>query len=165
MKKIALILVAFVMAQTAMAQQFSLPIMPQKMWPSDYAKYEKDVLNCCEWLLNASPEFNQPKHDECTSFMVRWLTGTPEVSVMIDARLVDVGKEALLTSFMAAWTRHALNNKDDDRLLCATVAVEETLAFYVTHKKAIGKSKLMEKLLKEQANGNLALYVNQVING
>ena len=45
MKKLALVLVAMVMAQCAMAQelQFSLPIMPEKMWPSDYANYEADV--------------------------------------------------------------------------------------------------------------------------
>ena len=47
MKKILLILTALVLSQMAMAQQFSLPIMPEKMWPSDYAKYETDVLNCC----------------------------------------------------------------------------------------------------------------------
>ena len=60
MKKIALVLVAMVMAQCAMAQelQFQLPIMPEKMWPSDYANYEADVLNCCNYLLNVDPAFN-----------------------------------------------------------------------------------------------------------
>jgi hypothetical protein len=49
MKKILLVLTALVLSQLAMAQQFSLPIMPEKMWPSDYAKYETDVLNCCNY--------------------------------------------------------------------------------------------------------------------
>ena len=40
MKKIAFLLLTFMMAQSVMAQQFSLPIMPEKMWPSDYANYE-----------------------------------------------------------------------------------------------------------------------------
>ena len=89
MKKILLILTALVMSQIAMAQQFSLPIMPEKMWPSDYAKYETDVLNCCNYLLTADPAFNQPKHEECTSFLIRWLSGSPQVRVALSSDLVD----------------------------------------------------------------------------
>ena len=165
MKKIALVLVAMVMAQCAMAQelQFQLPIMPEKMWPSDYANYEADVINCCNYLLSVDPAFNQPKHEECSSFLVRWLSGTPAVSVLIDSRLVDAKKADLLVAFMAAWTRHALTNKEDGNLINAQVATEEMLAFYSNYKESIGKSKLTDKLLKEQAKGNLATYVTKTL--
>ena len=165
MKKIALVLVAMVMAQCAMAQelQFQLPIMPEKMWPSDYANYEADVLNCCNYLLSVDPAFNQPKHEECTSFLVRWLTGSPNVSVALDPRLVDAKKGDLLVAFMAAWTRHALTNKEDGNLINAQVATEEMLAFYNNYKESIGKSKLTEKLLKEQAKGKLASIVTKTL--
>lgn len=165
MKKIALVLVAMVMAQCAMAQelQFQLPIMPEKMWPSDYANYEADVLNCCNYLLSVDPSFNQPKHEECTSFLVRWLSGSPNVSVALDSRLVDAKKGDLLVAFMAAWTRHALTNKEDGNLINAQVATEEMLAFYSNYKGSIGKSKLTEKLLKEQAKGRLASIVTKTL--
>ena len=154
-----------VMAQCAMAQelQFSLPIMPEKMWPSDYANYESDILNCCNYLLSVDPAFNQPKHEECTNFLVRWLSGTPAVSVLIDSRLVDVKKGDLLVAFMAAWTRHALTNKEDGNLINAQVATEEMLAFDSNYKESVGKSKLAEKLLKQQAKGTLATYVTQTL--
>lgn len=163
MKKILLILTALVMSQMAMAQQFSLPIMPEKMWPSDYAKYETDVLNCCNYLLTADPAFNQPKHEECTSFLIRWLSGSPQVSVGISADLVDTEKGDLLIAYLAAWTRHALQNKEDGTLVCANVAVEETLRFYETYKSRIGKSKLTEKLLKQQRKGNLPAVVAKAL--
>ena len=165
MKKIAFVLISLFMAQCAMAQelQFSLPIMPEKMWPSDYANYEADVLNCCNYLLSVDPAFNQPKHEECTNFLVRWLTGTPAVSVLIDPNLVDAKNGDLLVAFMASWTRHALTNKDDGNLINAQVATEEMLAFYSTYKESIGKSKLAEKLLKQQAKGNLATYVTKTL--
>ena len=165
MKRILLVLVAMVMAQCAMAQelQFSLPIMPEKMWPSDYANYEADILNCCNYLLSVDPAFNQPKHEECTSFLVRWLTGTPAVSVLIDSRLVDAKKSDLLVAYMAAWTRHALTNKEDGNLINAQVATEEMLNFYSNYKSSIGKSKLAEKLLKQQAKGTLATYVTKTL--
>ena len=165
MKRITLVLVSLIMAQCAMAQelQFSLPIMPEKMWPSDYANYENDVLNCCNYLLGVDPAFNQPKHEECVSFLVRWLTGTPNVSVVIDPKLVDSKNGNLLVAFMAAWTRHALTNKEDGNLINAQVATEEMLTFYSNYKESVGKSKLTEKLLKEQAKGNLANIVTKTL--
>ena len=165
MKRITLVLVSLIMAQCAMAQelQFSLPIMPEKMWPSDYANYENDVLNCCNYLLGVDPAFNQPKHEECVSFLVRWLTGTPNVSVVIDPKLVESKNGNLLVAFMAAWTRHALTNKEDGNLINAQVATEEMLTFYSNYKESVGKSKLTEKLLKEQAKGNLANIVTKTL--
>ena len=163
MKKILLILTALVLSQMAMAQQFSLPIMPEKMWPSDYAKYETDVLNCCNYLLTADPSFNHPKHEECSLFLVRWLSGSPQVSVTISPKLVDANKSDLFIAYLAAWTRHALQHKDDGALVCANVATEETLRFYETYKSYIGKSKLTEKLLKQQRKGKLPALVAKAI--
>ncbi len=149
------------MAQSVMAQQFSLPIMPEKMWPSDYANYENDVLNCCNYLLGTDPQFNMPKHEECASFLVRWLSGTPDVSVLIHPSLVDIKNSQLLLAYMAAWTRQALTNKGDAPLLYAQVATEEMLNYYSKYKDNIGKSKLTKKLLKEQQNGSLASYITK----
>ena len=163
MKKILIAIVTLIMAQAAIAQQLSLPIMPEKMWPSEYALYENDVLNCCNYLLSVDPAFNQPKHEECTSFLIRWLAGTPEVSALIDSRLVDAKKTELLVAYLASWTRHALTNKEDGNLINAQVATEEMLNFYSTYKNSIGKSKLTEKLLKRQAKGNLASYVTKLL--
>ena len=163
MKKLLFIRVALVMSQMAMAQQFSLPIMPEKMWPSEYANYEIDVLNCCNYLLTADPAFNQPKHEECTSFLIRWLSGSPEVSVAISADLVDANKSDLLVAYLAAWTRHALQYKDDGALICANVAVKETLRYYETYKSYIGKSKISEKILKQQRKGNLPALVAKTL--
>lgn len=163
MKKILLILTALVMSQMAMAQQFSLPILPEKMWPSDYAKYETDVLNCCNYLLTADPAFNQPKHEECTSFLVRWLEGSPEVSVVLNATLVDVNKPDLLVAFLAAWPRHAVQYKDASPLVYANVAVEDMLRYYETYKAYVGKSRLCDRLLKAQRDGDLAAVIAKAL--
>lgn len=163
MKKIVLILIAFVMAQTALAQQFNLPILPQKMWPSDYANYHADVLNCCEYLLNTDPQYNAPKHDECASFLTRWLAGTPEVSVQIASQLVDIRKKDLLLAYMAGWTQQSLTHPESNALICCNVAVEQMLNFYFAHKKEVGKSRVCEKLLKEQAKGNLPAHISKVL--
>ncbi|MBQ0161373.1 MAG: hypothetical protein MJZ99_03665 [Bacteroidales bacterium] len=163
MKRLSLLLITFVMAQGAMAQQFSLPILPQKLWPSDYAKYESDVLNCCDWLLNVAPDFNAPKHEECSSFLVRWASGAPQIKMIISDALIDTKKPNLLIAYMAAWTRYSIKNPDVNQLLCANVAVEEMLNYYFAHKDVIGKSKLAEKLLKQQEQGTLAAYITSAL--
>lgn len=164
MKRIIVSLILlFALGQAAFAQQFNLPIMPQKMWPSDYAKYESDVLNCCDYLLATDPAFNHPKHEECTSFLVRWLTGTPEVQVVVSEQLVDANNSLLLVAYMAAWTRYSLRNKDSEGLICANVATTDMLDFYVAHKESIGTSKLAERLLREQANGNLPAIITKAL--
>ena len=43
------------------------------------------------------------------------------------------------------------------------VLTEEMLAFYSNYKESIGKSKLTEKLLKEQAKGKLASIVTKTL--
>lgn len=163
MKKIALIIVAFLMAQMAMAQQFNLPIWPEKMWPSDYANYNTDVLNCCDYLLNTDPQFNAPKHEECSNFLVRWLSGSPEVKVGLIEGLVDVKKPELMVAYMAGWTRQALTSPESNELLCCNVAVEQMLNYYFAYKDQLGKSKVCEKLLKEQAKGNLAAHIASIL--
>lgn len=163
MNKIAFVIVATVMANCAMAQQFALPILPEKMWPSEYARYESDVVNCCDYLLTADPSFNRPKHEECAGFLARWEKGSPRVSVAVVGQLVDTKKEDLLRAYMAGWIRHAIKHPGDNEMLCANVAVEEMLNFYFAHKDVIGKSKTTERLLKLQEKGELASYVAKVL--
>ena len=148
---------------SANAQQFSLPIWPEKVWPSEYANYNTDVHNCCDWLLNAAAGHNTPKREECTKFLIRWLEGSPAVRVYIVEGLVDVKNSDLLVAYMASWTRHALDNPDDSPLLCANVAVNETLEYYEANRKTIGKSKIMDKLLKLRSESKLAPYVKQCL--
>lgn len=176
MKKIILSLFLMAAAFGAMAQdnasdepvrnlQFSLPIWPEKVWPSEYANYNADVHNCCDWLLNAAAGYNSPKREECTNFLLRWLEGTPEVRVYLVDGLVDPKNGDLLVAYMAAWTRHALDNPDDNPLICANVAVSEMLVYYEANIKVIGKSKPMEKLLKLRSQSKLAPHVKQCLLG
>lgn len=163
MKKILLALVALTFAHIAMAQQFSLPIMPQKLWPSEYANYETDVLNCCNYLLTTDPAFNQPKHEECASFLVRWLSGSPSVSVTVAPQLTDAKNTHLLLAYLAGWTRQALQYKGSSQLICANVAVEDMLRYYETYKASVGKNSVAESLLKSQHKGDLAAVVSKAI--
>ncbi len=163
MRKI-LTLVAFVaLSGLAMAQQFSLPILPEKMWPSDYAKYETDVLKCCNYILTADPSFNKPKHQECTSFLLRWLAGAPQVRVVVTPEITPIKQEQLLVVYLAAWTRHALQYKDAEPIVCANVAVGEMLSYYQSFGKTVGKSKLCDRLLKQQKDGSLPATVAKAV--
>ena len=166
MKKILLPLTLLLLSsQALMAQQFSLPILPEKIWPSEYANYDNDVLNCCNWLLNAAPDFTQPKREECTKFLLRWVEGSPEVHIALSDDLTDAKQHDLMIAYIAAWSRYSIQHKDvaDDVLLCANVAVEDMLVYYVAYKKNLGTSKTMEKLLRHQADGTLPAYITKCL--
>lgn len=145
--------------------QFSLPIWPEKVWPSEYANYNTDVHNCCDWLLNAAAGYNMPKREECTYFLLRWLEGTPSVNVYIADGLVDANNSDLLMAYIASWTRHSLDYPEDNPLICANVAVDEMLKYYDENSKTLGKSKLIKKLLKLRSRSKLAPYVKKCLMG
>lgn len=163
MKKTLVLIAALAMSTLAMAQQFSLPILPEKLWPSDYAKYETDVLNCCNYILTTDPTFNQPKHQECTSFLMRWLAGAPQVKVVVTPEIVPIKNQQLITIYLAAWTRHSLQYKDASPLVCANVAVDDMLRYYQSYTKTVGKSKLCDRLLKQQKDGSLPSTVAKAV--
>ena len=145
--------------------QFSLPIWPDHLWPSDYAGYTTDVHNCCDWLLSAAAGYNAPKREECTHFLMRWLEGTPQVSVIIAQGLVDPNQPDLLMAYIAAWTRHSLDHPDDGPLLCANVAVNEMLGYYDDNSRTLGKSKIVKDLLKKRSRSQLASYIKTCLYG
>ena len=168
MKKILLLAAITILCSqfsvsSAQTPQFSLPIWPDHMWPSDYAKYNSDVHNCCDWLLAAAPGFNKPKREECSKFLVRWLTGTPEVKVVIAEQLVDAKQTDILLAYLSGWTRHALDHPSDNAVLCANVAVDEMLTYYESNKKYLKNSKTLDNLLKMRETGELSVYIDQCL--
>lgn len=163
MKKLSLTLVLFALAQCAFAQQFTLPIKPAKMWPSDYAKYEGDVMNCCNYLLGNSPEFTLPKRQACAEYLEWWCEGTPKVKVVFAKGVVDTKNMDLLAAYMAAWVRYALQNPDDGQELCAHAAVRETIRFYEAYKTYLGTSKVIENQKRLRKKDKLNAFVNRAI--
>lgn len=95
------------------AQNFEVPKNYVLNVAADYAKYEKDIIACANWMENTPLNVDQQKRIEANTFLMKWLTGSPTVSINLNADIVvkctDKNSD-LLMLFLAGWTRYALEN-------------------------------------------------------
>lgn len=161
MKKIVFLTLSLLAANCMFAQQFSLPIWPEKVWPSEYANYNNDIINCCNYIMGTSPEFNLPKHAECNNFLLRWLEGTPKVAVVTDAKLTEPNDANLRMIYNAGWTKFAIENDSDSKFLCCKAAVEATIKSYKKFHGAFKKSSVIENLIKLQEKEELDSLIRE----
>lgn len=161
MKKFVIILFAAAAAMSAYAQDFEVPDYKLESF-SDYAQLEGDILKCADWLINSpfDPE-KTDKRNAATKFMLEWLGGNAHIYVQFYPGLTDFQYTAhnLISVYIAGWTRYALENKDYNRVKCATAATYSVIDFYERNKKDIGKNKNVEALIKKKAKGKLDEYI------
>jgi hypothetical protein len=95
------------------AQNFEVPKNYVLNIAADYAKYEKDIIACANWMENTPLNVDEQKRIEANTFLMKWLTGSPTVSINLNADIVvkctDKNSD-LLMLFLAGWTRYSLEN-------------------------------------------------------
>ena len=147
----------FVLAATVgFSQDFKVPASFDPQGPRDsFAKYQPDVLKAVDWLVNNSPE--HPKRQQANAFLIGWLTGSPDVTLEINADILTFMEDnsQLLPVFMGGWAKYALESKDNDTVKGTVAGINTTLAFYEKYKSEIGKSKGLDAYAKLRDNGKL----------
>jgi hypothetical protein len=164
MKKL-LTLLCFIIASTnAFAQDFTVPAIDGLKTEADYARYEKDVIACANWLENTPLNQDRDKRVSANTFMIKWISGSPSVSIALDANVVSKladKNEQLLVLFMAGWTRYALENnysKDNQKGY-----LEGLKSLINVYKKGIDikKDKDVEKFVELHDKGELEAWIKE----
>lgn len=108
----------------AHAQQFSLPGNVRLSEPRDYARYEKDILNCISWLEDSPIDQEKEKKKDAKAFLFQWLAGCPYISVNITESVLPFTQSSpdMLTYFMGGWVRHSLTDRGDTSAVTGTIA-------------------------------------------
>lgn len=160
-----LIMILFVISiHQVKSQNFEVPKDYVLVVADDYAKYEKDIIACANWMENSPLDKDIVKRTDVNTFFMKWLTGSPTVTVSINADLVIQYTEKnpdLLMIFMAGWTRYSLeNNYSQDQLKGYYEGYKSIINVY---KKGIGikKDKNLEKLIKMFDNGELENWIKE----
>jgi len=95
------------------AQEFVVPKNYTLNTAADYAKYEKDIIVCANWMENTPLNIEQQKRIDANTFLMKWITGSPTVSIGLNAdvlvKCTDKNPD-LMILFIAGWTRYALEN-------------------------------------------------------
>jgi len=131
----------------------------------DYSKYEGKVIECIDWLL-ATPISQAPeKRQEVNVFLVKWLSGNPDMKVDIQQEIVTfIDSPDCLLIFMGGWAKYAIENQDFNSKRNGNIAgIESVIEFYNRNKDIIGKNKNIEKYVKLKEKGELISYIQSRI--
>ena len=181
MKKI-LMSILFVLTGASMWGQDSLiPFDYAESNPQDFYKYEQNVINCVDWLVNTPIDEKTIDRQVISQFVLIWMQATPSVVMNFDEKLIEFAQnspymEELLTVYAGGYMSGLLHEKESqgklnqstmipkgttktDRIKGATNAIERSLEFYDKNKGTIGRNRLLEKYKKMQEAGTLQEYI------
>lgn len=148
----------------AYSQTFTVPKNYKLKKDEDYAKYEKDIIACVNWLESTPVNENEDDRKAAYKFLLEWLTGAPNVSVAMDEKIVNFTEKNsdLLFIFMGGWTKHALQNPDDKSEVNGCVAgLKSVAAFYKKNEKNLKKDKNVIALQQRIDDGTLEEWVKK----
>ena len=133
---------------------------------TDYAKYEPEVLQCCDYILNNPINYfnTDVNYPIAIKFVLNWMDGTKDYTFRIETKMVEVSKshDALFGVYLAAATKYVLENKEkakdkDD------VFYNSTLMFIEYCENTNNKVKIfgeLKKMIKAKNENNLKEYLN-----
>jgi hypothetical protein len=159
---IALLLITICIGQ-AIAQEFEVPKIEEFKSEDDFARFEKDIIACANWLEATPLNQEKEKRTAANAFMIKWVSGSSTVTIGIDevvGKLADKNEE-LLVLFIGGWTRYVLqNNYSKDGKKGYLEGLKSVIAVY---KKgvAIKEDKDVEKMVKLFDAGELEEWVNK----
>ena len=126
----------------------------------DYKETEQLVLNSTQWLLKTPISENPKKRKEINAFLMKWISGSPSVSIELVSGIIPLDCADCLMSFMSGWTKYSLENDySKDKVECGVAGAENAIEFYKKNKSELGKNSDMEKLIKQQKKGKLQKYI------
>ncbi len=158
MRKIFIILLSCFYCIGIFSQEFEVPSNYEPKVKEDYAPYEPQILQAIDWSLKTPLNEQAEKRKEVYTFFIKWMTGTPNVSIDINLDKVNVSKNNpdLLLPFIMGWAKYALeNNYSKDTLKGNEAGIIAAVQFYETNKKSIKKDKDIETYSKLIKNGKL----------
>lgn len=158
MKKSVCLVILAVFCVVVSAQEYTVPKNVKFENKEDYAPYEPQVLETIKWLLNTSLGKEANKRTEANTFLMMWLTGTPNVSININADLLTFIKEntELLMPFMAGCVQYCLENSySKDNIQIHKAGIEAAVAFYRKNRGYLKKDSNIEKYERLIEKGKL----------
>ncbi len=161
MKKLMFMAAALLLGSVAWCQEFEVPENYSLKKASDYEEHKEDVIAAVHWLENTPAGEQESKRKEVNAFVITYVTGAPDVSVMISEKIVTfMDCPDCLVLFMGGWTVYALENGDDP-VKGAMAGLDAVMNYYEANKAVLGKNKNIEKFIRLRDKGELESYVRE----
>jgi hypothetical protein len=129
----------------------------------EYKEAETEAKKCAEYILD-TPFHREPDNfDKASSFLLRWMGGTPDYSFNIDGQATRLigGNEILLSVYLAGMTKFAIENtgKAGDHETMKKFAVKSLLKYCENPANKIKPKGEIKKLIKAYRKGKLDEYL------
>ncbi len=148
---------------TAISAQtnFNVPTNYQLNVKEDYAKYESDIITAAKWLEEIDLDKEEDKRKEVSSFVMKWIIGSPTVSVELSQKIMDLYKknDKLLINYMGAYSAYWLQNKSTATKAAGVKAGLVSMMNVYKKDIEIKKNKEMDKLIKLTEENKLDQYI------
>ena len=99
----------------AAAQEYDVPKHYAFKSNEDYKLYEPQIVKTIDWLEKTPWTEQVRKRDEAKAFVLKWIDGSPEVTISLNAELVHLAKNnpELLGSYMYGYAKYCIQHKAD----------------------------------------------------
>jgi hypothetical protein len=164
MKTIIFSLILSSISMSLFSQDFEVPKNYKLDHAEDYESYEQDVVKCFDWLMKIPINEQSAKRKEANAFLLKWLTGSENVSIEIKQEIVTfMGTSPdLLMIFKGGWAKYAIESKDYNNKIAGSLAgIESVIEFYTKNKDLMTKDKNVEKYIKMKEKGTLKEYIEE----
>lgn len=167
MKKIKYSITSLILiftTQFLFGQEFQIPKNYSLEKNEDYAKLEKEIISCINWLEKTPVNEQSEKRKEANAFLLQWISGHPTITTEISestAKFTE-GNPELLMIFMGGWTKFVIENPGsiEDHVKGNFAGIKSSIAFYKKNlNNGLEKNKDLEKLISLDEKGELEKWV------
>lgn len=157
MKKQILLAVCLLAGTHLFSQDFDVPAAYQFTTKEDYTTYEKDIIAAAKWLQATPLNEQEEKRKSVSAFMIKWINGSPTVNVELNETVLkmDQKNRGMMVLFMAGCARYVLENNYSKDMRAKHKAALQAMMEVYKGGKGIKKDKVMEKLIKSDADGKM----------
>ncbi|MCJ8209344.1 hypothetical protein MUY27_06460 [Mucilaginibacter sp. RS28] len=160
MKKLFLLIAILLPAAPMLSAQPIVPVQGKMVTREDYQRYEQDVVKTIDWLQETPWKQDPQLYSKATSFLFKWIQGTPTITMELMPPLVDLTDQnnKLMASFIGGYTKYAIQHPvylKEDANMAAVKALFDKYRAEPDHKKDSD----IEHLLKLEKEGTLKDWV------
>ncbi|MDR9398544.1 MAG: hypothetical protein RI562_05730 [Salibacter sp.] len=144
------------------AQSFDVPESYKLEKGEDYEKYEGEILNCINWLMNSEPNKESEKRDEASKFYLEWIAGTPDVTIDLNLDVAPFAEKSpeLLIIYMGGCTKKALNSDEPVSIVDGSeTGLISVIEYYQKYEDTLEKNRKVKKLIRLQKKEKLHQFV------
>ena len=155
MRKIKIALLLCLISLLTHAQNYQIP---QVDWndtsSSSRAELTSIALKDIDWCYNTPMTTLKNTRQEVISFLMQWLSHSPDLNVSTHADIIKCNNNNLLSMFLLGRAKYNVENKNTATEVKSILAgAEFMMSFYDKNAGFFGKNKQIKKLQKQIATG------------